>query len=264
MQNNIPQIATPISHQFENKMFGKEISDVSDCLEVRERSLDSDWKNQHLFHIDIDLTHEWDDSIKSFLQSAFNKKKDLKLITFQATRCCYGENIIDGMFQLDGKVLTSEEMLQFSIENTKWLRNIVSNRILIGLENNNYYPTPAYDIVADGDFIKQVINNNNLFLLLDIAHAMVTAHNKKMSYDQYIATLPLDKLIQLHICQPVLPKGGIAQDAHNEPNNEMYMEVIRLINKYPQIKYLTIEYYRDKNILIDSINRLRQLISSSS
>ena len=31
----IPQIATPISHQFENEYYGKGIAAVSDCLEVR-------------------------------------------------------------------------------------------------------------------------------------------------------------------------------------------------------------------------------------
>jgi len=155
-------------------------------------------------------------------------------------------------------------MLNNSIENTKWLRDIVGKGTAIGLENNNYYPTPADDIVADGDFITKVLKKNNLFLLLDIAHAMVTAHNKKISYNQYILTLPLDKLIQLHICQPDLPKGDIARDAHNEPNYDMYIEVIRLIKKYPTIKYLTIEYYKDKNILIRSIKKLRELIGSAS
>ena len=41
MIKNIPQIATPISHQFENDNYGKEIARVSDCLEVRERSVES-------------------------------------------------------------------------------------------------------------------------------------------------------------------------------------------------------------------------------
>ena len=76
--------------------------------------------------------------------------------------------------------------------------------------------------------------------------------------------MPLDKLIQLHICQPELPAVGSARDTHNEPNNEMYLEVLRLIKKYPKIEYLTIEYYKDKDILISSINKLRQLISSTS
>jgi sugar phosphate isomerase/epimerase len=257
----IPQIATPISHQFENNNYGKEIASVSDCLEVRERSLDSSWENQHLFHIDIDITHKWDDKLRDYLKNAFDMKQELKLITMQATRCCKGEKVIDGMFQMDGRVFSAEEMLSFSIENTKWLRNVLPKNILIGLENNNYYPTDAYNIVADGDFITKVVNKNNLFLLLDIAHAMVTAHNKKISYDQYIETLPLDKLIQVHICQPKLIAGQIGRDTHNEPNDEMFSEVVRLVNKYSTIKYLTIEYYKDKDILITSIKKLRNLIS---
>ena len=264
MRYNIPQIATPISHQFENNNYGKEISDVSDCLEVRERSLNSKWENQYLFHIDIDLTLEWDDKIRDYLRTAFIKKPQLKLITLQSTRCCEGENIINGMFQQAGKVFNSDEMLNNSIKNTQWLRNMIGDEIAIGLENNNYYPTPAYDIVTDGNFITQVINKNNLFLLLDIAHAMVASHNKKIGYAQYISTLPLDKLIQLHICQPKLPEGGIAIDTHNEPNDEMFLEVMRLIKKYPTIKYLTIEYYKDKNILIGSIMKLRHLIGLAS
>ena len=83
-------------------------------------------------------------------------------------------------------------------------------------------------------------------------------------YDQYISTLPLDKLIQLHICQPELPEGGIAFDTHNEPNDKMYLEVMRLIKKHPTIKYLTIEYYKDKDILIGSIMKLRHLIGVAS
>ena len=264
MHENIPLIATPISHQFENKNYGKEIAAVSDCLEVRERSLDSKLDKQYLFHIDIDLTHEWDDELKNYLQNALNKKPELKLITLQATRCCKEENLVDGIFQLNGESYTEEEMISYSLNNTKWLREVINDTVLIGLENNNYYPTPAYDIITEGDFISKVIYNNDLFLLLDIAHAMVSAHNKKTSYEEYILTLPLDRLIQLHICQPTLVEGGIARDTHNEPNNEMYLEVLRLIKKYPTIKYLTIEYYKDKDILISSINKLRQLISSTS
>ena len=179
---NSPLIATPISHQFENEKYGKEIEKVSDCLEVRERSLDSKLKKQHLFHIDIDLTHKWDKDLKKYLYDAFSLKPDLKLITLQATRCCEKEKLEDGIFQVDGKVYSYQEMIGFSIENTNWLRQTLPDNILIGLENNNYYPTPAYEIITEGEFISEVLDKNNLFLLLDIAHAMVTAHNKKISY----------------------------------------------------------------------------------
>jgi len=140
------------------------------------------------------------------------------------------------------------------------LREKLSPDTAIGLENNNYYPTPAYQDVTDGDFISEVLEENDLFLLLDIAHAMVAAHNKNLSYDQYIASLPLHRIIQLHICQPKLPVGGVAVDAHGAPDEGMFQEVLRLVEKLPNIKYLTIEYYKDKDILIESILHLRQLL----
>ena len=255
----MPLIATPISHLFESERDGEEISNVSDCLEVRQRSLDSNWSKQWLF----DITHKWDDEIKGYLKKAFNKKNELKLVTFQATRCCHDEKIENGMFQLSGTIYSVEEMLNYATDNTRWLRTVLDRDVKIGLENNNYYPTPAYESVADGDFISTVVNQNDLYLLLDIAHAMVTAHNYKISYIDYITLLPLDKLVQLHICQPSIFDGSIAQDVHDKPSYNMLREVARLISCYAQIEYLTIEFYKDKDILIESIMSLRNIINQN-
>ena len=253
----MPLIATPISHLFENEQYGEEISNVSDCLEVRQRSLDSELPKQWLFHIDIDITLKWDDETRDYLQQAFIKKPELKLATFQATRCCQDEKIGNGMFQLSGQVYSEHELLEHAKDNTRWLRKVLSNDVKLGLENNNYYPSPAYDIVTDGNFITKLVTQNNLYLLLDIAHAMVTAHNRQITYQDYIASLPLDNLIQLHICQPLLIAGKMAHDAHDEPNTEMMNEVIRLIKEFSQIKYLTVEFYKDKDILVRSLNSLK-------
>jgi len=256
----MPLIATPISHLFENEQHGKEISEVSDCLEVRQRSLDSVLPKQWLFHIDIDITLKWDDEIRTYLQQALSKKSELKLATFQATRCCQGEKIENGMFQLNGTVYTEKDMLNHAKENSEWLREVLNKNLKIGLENNNYYPTKAYNIVAEGDFISKLVNQNGFYLLLDIAHAMVTAHNQSITYQEYIKSLPLDKLIQLHICQPYLPKGEIAQDAHGEPNENMFDEVLRLIDEHKQVEYLTIEFYKDKDVLVKAIKQLRDRV----
>ena len=55
------KIATPVSHLFNNRSTAKEIIAVSNCLEVRESSLKSDWPKECLFHVDIDINHEWDE-----------------------------------------------------------------------------------------------------------------------------------------------------------------------------------------------------------
>jgi hypothetical protein len=254
------KFATPISHLFENDLWGKEISSVSDCLEVRQRSLNSNWPNQRLFHIDIDLSHPWNNQTKEYLQNAFELKKDLEVVTFQSTKNCEGEKLENNIFQVDGRIFSKIEMLTFAKENTVWLRSILNDKIKIGLENNNYYPTEAYDIVTDGDFLTEMICENNLFLLLDIAHALVTAHNKNINYMDYLSTFPMEELLQIHICKPELPKVGTAFDAHNLPDSDMENMVLGLIKEYPQIKYLTVEYYKDKDLLIDSIESLKRIL----
>ena len=40
----------------------------------------------------------------------------------------------------------------------------------------------------------------------------------------------------------------------------MFKEVMRLIEHYPSIKYLTIEFYRDKDILIDDEEKPKEFL----
>ena len=257
----MPLIATPISHLFENNEDALKISEASDCLEVRERSLDCELDKQWLFHIDIDLTQHWDHKIKEYLTFAINKKKDLKLITFQATRCCVGEELVNGLFQLSGAVLTREELLKNAKENVIWFRDTFDKSLKLGFENNNYYPTPAYDVVTDGDFIAELVESNNVYFLLDIAHAMVTAHNKNITFESYKNELPMDKIIQLHVCEPKIEYGKMAIDAHELPEKEMIQEVASLVNEFPSIKYITVEYYKNCQKLVHILKKIRDEIN---
>lgn len=263
MAKKMPLIATPVPHFFENHEHAIEIIAASDCLEVRERSWDSVWPNQLLFHIDKDLTLKWYDDTRAYLEKIINQKPDLELVTFQATRCCEGERIIDGQYQASGKIYSRQQLLDNAGENLQWLRGFLDKGIKIGLENNNYLPTPAYDIVTDSDFISEVVNELGIHLLLDIAHAMVTCHNQGLRYNDYVNSLPLARLIQLHICRPEVPSTGIARDSHEAPDHLMMREVVALVKKYPQIRYLTIEYYKDKDRLVQSLRELQKTLGES-
>jgi hypothetical protein len=252
-----PLIATPISHLFENQGFAQQIIENSDCLELRQRSLNSIHENQKLFHIDIDLTQPWDNEIKKYLENAISQKIDLDLITFQATRCCSGENIVNGVFEISGTKFSKEDLLSFAKNNVDWIRSWLNPRIKIGFENNNYYPTEAYEIITEPEFIKKLVIDNQVYLLLDIAHAMVTSHNQKRTYISYIEDLPMEKCIQLHICQPMIKDNQIARDTHDLPTKEMLLETMRLVTKYPNIGYLTVEYYKNVDGLIGVLQSIK-------
>lgn len=255
------QIATPISRFFENNN-AKEIIAVSDCLEVRERSLESRLPKQYLFHFDIDIIHEWNDKRHDYLLKAFTSKRELRMISFQATACCTEPEIRGKMFHPGGKICSRDEMINFARVNIKWLRSVLEDKVEIAVENNNYYPTEAYNVVTDGCFVLDIVCDNDIYFLFDIAHAMVTAHNRRVSFEEYISTLPLEKTIQIHLCCPGISTNGIAYDDHELPDEDMYSKVMSFVQEYDSIKYLTVEYYKDKDILIESLKRLRQILDS--
>jgi len=257
------QIATPISHQFEDENSAKEIVSFSDCLEVRDRSIDSRWPNQYLFHSDANLTDRWSDREHHYLENVFSLKKELKLVSLQAATCCENPVLKGWMFHVNGKVYSRSEMVENAKINIAWLRSVLREGVQIAVENNNYYPTEAYNIIADSDFLTEIVEGNKIYFLFDIAHAIVTAHNKQISYDKYVSALPLKRTIQIHICKPEILDDGTAYDAHDLPDDLMYEEVSELIRKYP-VKYLTIEYYKDSKRLIEELRRYKQLVKGQT
>ena len=127
--------------------------------------------------------------------------------------------------------------------------------------NNNFLKTEAYDYIADPDFIKYIVNENKINFLLDISHARISSYNMKMNYNEYIRLLPLDKIIQIHLSKEIYSKNGEVYDAHEIPDNDDIKEFKRLISKYPNIEYVTLEYYKDINELNRFLIHLKKIIN---
>ena len=135
------------------------------------------------------------------------------------------------------------------------------NNVDIAVENNNYYPTEAYRDVTEPEFISEIVNDNGLRFLFDMAHAKVTCFNKDINFERYKNKLPLDKVIQLHICSySIDDELNQAYDAHNYPNDEELLEIKKIIEEYQSVKYLTVEYYKDVENLEISLKKVRELI----
>lgn len=250
------ELATPVSHLFEDPTTAERIIAVSDCLEARERNLDKTFANQRLFHIDVDIVHEWSDARRAYLSDGFARLPELELATLQISANCDAP-VLDGvMYQPGGRRYDREEMLAEARKNVRWLRSVLAPGVKLGIENNNYYPSAAYDVVTDADFLSEIIVENDLCFLLDIAHAMVTAHNTGRSFDEYVAGLPLDSCIQLHVCRPSIRDDGMAYDAHEAPDEAMIERTVSLTKQFP-VRYVTVEFYKDADILVHSLNTIR-------
>jgi uncharacterized protein (UPF0276 family) len=257
-------IATPTSHLFKSEDAAASIAKKSDCLELREFMIGSFIDLAKLAHLDeIDVIRPWDTQRKNFIQKVIENYKNLELVTFHMSCNCTSPKIKEGIFVSGGEIMTKEAMLKNAAVNIDWLKKILPNNIQIAVENNNYYPTSAYEDVTEPAFISEVVNSNDIHFLFDISHALVTCYNKKIQYDKYLNGLPLSKLIQIHICSPGIRENGLAYDLHLIPSEDHLRHALSVGNSYGAM-YLTLEFYKNKTKLLNFLDYMKNEMQSQN
>lgn len=260
------KLVTPISHLFNNIEDGISIGKYSDHLEARERTSDLRFSNTTHYHIDFDLNLGLTDDQKEFLSSKVKLRPEIHTLTFQITRDTEDFSIFEGKFYPKGYFVDKKEQIERTKNSINIIQDIVGSDKSIGIENNNYYNTGAYDIATSSKFINHLINETDVHLLLDIAHAKVTCKNKKINFENYIHEMVKDiPCKQMHICEPSerIYKGiNETYDAHFLPTLESIKEAIEICNNF-DITSLTVEYYKDSKKLIDCLKTIKKIINSS-
>jgi len=254
-------IATPVSSLFSNNKNYERIIKYSDCLELREEYPIKNLKINKLFHFEFQPIHSLTNSDFDFIEKIIEKYKYLELISFHMASCYDKPFIENGVYVPGGKMYTPDEMFINAKKNFSIINEILGDSIKIAVENNNYYKTDAYKYIADPNFIEKIVLDNNIYFLYDLAHGGISAYNLGINYNKYLNALPLKRIIQLHICRKGF-KNNHAYDAHFMPDNLVYREVSYLIKNSKNLKYLTLEYYRNIDSLIKGLVNLRKIIKS--
>lgn len=260
MKTTNPLIATPVSYSLFNNENRDLIIENSDCLEGRPEMVDNSFGIENVFHYDkIEPCHNLSEDIFSDLKSLISKKKDLECISFHVAYCtsskCQDENVYT-------KRYTRHELYDNCKKNIARIREVIGPNISILLENNNYFKEELHRDVTDGDFLSSLVYDNDIYFLLDIAHAQITCSHKNIDYENYLKSLPLERCKQLHLsrvdnsCLPFI-------DSHLDPQEEEFRKVLDILREYESIEYITIEHYMDINVLIDSIQGLKHFLKNN-
>jgi len=255
------KICTPISHLFKNSDFAKSIISNSDVLECRDHTINNISPNQEVFHCDIQPIHNFSDSDYLFLEKIKKLKKNLRLISFHLASCYKNPKLKQNIFQSNGKKLSRSKLLDNAKKNIDYIKNFFGQSVKIAVENNNFMRSEAYDYVTDPNFISSVVKENEIYFLFDISHARISSYNMGINYSDYIKYLPMKKTIQLHISKEVIKSNGVIYDAHEIPDSLDIKEIKRLLKQYSGIKYLTLEYYKDINELINFLRNLKNSVN---
>ena len=262
-------ILTPISTLWESDENIESIKKHSDYFEGRPPNGFKNYTEVNdkvlAFHCDvIQPIHELTQKDFDYIQSVINHYPNLKLISFH---CAYRSKKCfkyKGIGYIEGYCYSEDEMKTNMRNNISQIKQIVGN-IDILIENNNYYPTKAYDIVTDAKFISDIVYENDIWFLFDQAHAEISSHNLKINYIDYINNLPLDRCKQIHLCKmgyndSIYSKDfHLAEDYHFALDQAEVTQLSNIINKCPLVEYLTVEYYKDIEGLLNSINLIKDI-----
>ncbi|SRR6266540_1431062 len=149
------------------------------------------------------------------------------------------------------------------------LTNICRNVCALGsaipvpliLENLDYCPGGAYEHICEPAFIAAVLEETGAGLLLDLAHARVSASRLGQPIETYLGQLPLNRVRQLHLSGPRLC-DGVLFDAHEPPLEEDYVLLEWVLRRSDPLA-LTLEYNREEAALREQLIRLRGLLGAS-
>jgi hypothetical protein len=255
-----PNVLTPISHLFLNESDRQQISFESDYLEARERTSHLRLANTTHYHIDFDINIGLTEDQLDFLRKEVRDRESIETLTFQASRDCEKVALVDYAYVPKSRILSIEEQVDNAKRTKKQIEDIVGTNRIIGFENNNFYATGAYSKCTSLEFLTRVIEDAKYDWLFDIAHAIVTCTNQKISFDEYSTTLlKTNKCIQLHICEPdiVYSEEVGAIDAHNLPSLTLTQYALDCCEQY-DIKNITVEYYKDAKILYRYLNAIKK------
>ena len=160
------------------------------------------------------------------------------------------------------EVLVRKEVKKRILESLKYLTS--ATEIPIAVENLDYHKGGAYKYVCEPGFIREILEENpKVFLLLDIAHAEISAvelqearpEDRLEVTREYLKQLPLDKVIQLHINAPVW-KDGNPLDMHL-PMTEIEESLTKELISLPNLEVINLECRQD---IVKQIGQLGKLI----
>lgn len=154
-------------------------------------------------------------------------------------------------------LLTRSALLTTVVHNLRTLQDATKVPLLI--ENLDYNPTGAYEHVCEAAFIAEVLVEADVGLLLDLAHAQVSASRFGEPVQTYLAKLPLERVRQLHVSGPRLVDNTL-KDTHEPLREEDYGLLADVLQETAPWA-VTLEYGKDEQALREQLHELRRLVN---
>jgi uncharacterized protein (UPF0276 family) len=130
------------------------------------------------------------------------------------------------------------------------------------LENLDLQGGGAYEHVCEPAFLRELLHATEAWMLLDLAHAQVSASRLGITAEAYLDALPLERVRALHLSGP-RARDGALWDAHEVLRDRDLHLLERVLSRIDPWA-LTLEYGRDAEALVRQLDQLRRRIGRGS
>lgn len=103
----------------------------------------------------------------------------------------------------------------------------------------------GYEHLADPEFLREICNEGNIGLLLDLSHLKISAWYRGESEESYLERLPLELVREIHVNGPSI-KGTDYLDTHMAMRKEDF-DFLDYTLSFTKPKIVTLEYGSQRN-----------------
>lgn len=245
------KLCIPLSDSF----WGRKESLLSlvDALELKQIERDVPGEKELICHLSGFIDLDFVENLKKSNLLGYLTVMKVPYLSFDLGPSCLRYRMANA-FEAEGEILTKKQIISIAGERLNFIRG--SFQGALAFENLDYHNTGAYEHVCKPEFISQVVEYFDLGFLLDIAHAKVSALKLGYSLSNYIDSLPLRRVVEIHISHAGY-KNGVIHDLHELPTEEDF-QILRSILKKTQPQYLTCESYKSSDLLLEVYHSLRK------
>lgn len=150
---------------------------------------------------------------------------------------------IDGRYLHDLFPLPlTREVVNHIVRRIKTVQDFIGRPFL--LENISYYMHVPGSQFEESVFISEIIEKADCGLLLDVNNVYVNATNLNFDAHEYVNSLPLERVVQIHVAGHKNDSGQII-DSHGEAVIEPVFELLKYVLSKTDAKGILLE--RDQN-----------------
>ncbi len=247
-------ITLPVSHLIDAENY-RQVPGVK-ALEYKEVGPALTRELPSLLHSNLGIVQdafiEWFDGIAHTLA-----KEHFRVFSFDCGPAAREVELEDYSYVAGSEVLSRGALKELMAHRLNHVRDRFSGRLAV--ENLNYYPTDAYRHVCEAGFINEVVRENEIGLVLDLAHAIVTAFNMGCEVLDYLLALPLDCVCGIHLSAPGVQDGSW-RDLHGPPTQREYALLDRLLPLLPNDIFVAVEDYASLGCVVEDYAKLTRFL----